>query len=193
MEFNILTSKKNIISIFISLLLGIVFWYYAKTDSVVTIQRKYPLKIESLDYLITKSVSSDSITLEITAKIRVQRILRTVVPIIAVPNKQPGSLQMAIKKEELIFPAWLKVMNYQIVEPDSIKINLDSLIQKKVKIASVKGIEFAPNVVIIKGPKSLIKNIDYLSPDSIPTGRITTITVSNKLIEVMPHKIWVKK
>jgi hypothetical protein len=112
--------------------MGIAFWFYIKTDAIITNRIKYPVKIKTTESLIMTNASPDSITLKVTGKIRLQRIL-------------------------------------------------------------IKGIKSDPEKVTVKGPKSIIKDINYLFPDSIPVGNITTITLENKLIRVIPDRIRIKR
>ncbi len=181
--------RKNIAPIIISLVLGIAFWFYAKTDATVTNRIKYPVRIKTSKNLILTNSSSDSITLEVTGKVRLQSMLQSIIPKIRIPNKQPGLITIQLEKKVFIFPAYLRIKDFKIVSPDSIRIQLDSLIFKDVRIILSKGLSSNPEKVTIRGPKSFIKDINYLSPDSIPSGNITTITIENKLIRVIPNRI----
>jgi len=193
LKIRIYNDRKSIIPIIIALLLGIAFWFYAKTDSVVTTKAKYPVEFITHKNLILIETSTDSVTLKIKGKLRLQQMLRTISPRIKVSYNYPGVLTIPVEKNTLIFPAWLKIKDFTIIEPESIKVHLDSIAFKKVKVILSKGLESDPQKITIKGPKSLIKDIDYLSPDSIPTGNITTITIDNKLIEVKPNRVRIKR
>ena len=192
MTFNIIkiyNNIKNITPIIASFIMGISFWFYAKTDTTITSLIKYPVKVNPPHHLIMTNAFPDSITLKVTGKIRLQWILRSISTIIKIPSKHTGLQTIQLKKQNLRFPAYLRLKNYEIVDPDSIKIRLDSLIQKEVKIILSRGLRSDPEKVIIKGPKGIIKDINYLSPDSIPTGNLTTITLENRLINVFPNKV----
>jgi hypothetical protein len=114
-------------------------------------------------------------------------------PIIKIPENNPGFQTIHLKKENLRFPAYLRVKNFEIVEPDSIIIRIDSIVEKEVTIILSKGINCIPEKVTIRGPKSFIRDIKYLSPDSIPVGDITTITLGTKFIKVIPDKIKIER
>lgn len=185
--------RKNIAPILIALIIGIAFWFYTKTDAIITNRIKYPVKIKTTESLIMTNASPDSITLKVTGKIRLQRLLKRVTPTIKVPKCSPGFQTIYLEENDLKFPAYLRVKDFEIIDPDSITIRLDSIIEKKVIIILIKGIKSDPEKVTIKGPKSIIKDINYLFPDSIPVGNITTITLENKLIRVIPDRIRIKR
>lgn len=192
-KIQIYNLKKNIIPILIAFVIGIAFWFYAKTDTIVTNKIKYPVGIKTHKNLIMTESFPDSITLSITGKIRLLRLLMRISPIIKITKNNPGFQTIHLKKENLRFPAYLRVKNFEIIEPDSIIIHIDSIVEKEVTIILSKGISSIPDKVIIRGPKSIIRDINYLSPDSIPVGDITTITLGTKLIKVVPDKIKIEK
>lgn len=193
LKIQIYNIRKNIAPILIALIMGIAFWFYTKTDATITNRIKYPVKIKTTESLIMTNASPDSITLKVTGKIRLQRLLQRVTPTITVPKCSPGFQTIYLEENALKFPAYLRVKDFEIIDPDSITIRLDSIIEKKVIIILIKGIKSDPEKVIIKGPKSIIKDINYLFPDSIPVGNITTITLENKLIRVIPDRIRIKR
>ena len=184
---------RNLAPLIISLSLGTAFWFYAKTDSVITTYMKFPIKVETSRNLIVTTISPDSLTLRVTGKLRLQQILQNTVPRIKASYNHTGMFTIALEENSLRFPVWLRVKEFDIIEPDSIKIHLDSLIQKKIPVILIEGLHSSPGEVTIKGPRSIIENISYISPDSIPKGNITTITIVDKLIEVKPHRIRIKR
>jgi hypothetical protein len=193
MVFNLFKNKINIITFLASLIIGFVLWYFAKTNEVVLIEKKLKVQVKTAKTLIVKNVSADSIELEIRAKKRQLSMLKKFSPVINLPYGTPGIFKIALKESSLSFPALLGIEDYEIKSPDSIQIELDSLIRTEVSITSVKGMTFEPDKVFIVGPKSIVSNIEYLSPDSIPKGSFTTITIENSLIEVFPSRIRVKQ
>jgi hypothetical protein len=195
MVFNLFKNKINIITFLASLIIGFVLWYFAKTNEVVLIEKKLKVQVRTAKTLIVKNVSSDSIEVEIRAKKRQLNILnlKSFSPVINLPYDIPGVFKIKLQESSLSFPALLGIEDYEIKSPDSLQIELDSLIRTKVSITSVRGMTFEPDKVTIVGPKSIVSNIEYLSPDSIPKGPFTTITIENPLIEVFPRKIRVRQ
>lgn len=195
MVFDLFKNKRNIITFLASLIIGFVLWYFAKTNEVVLVDRKLKVQIKTTKTLIVKNVSADSIEVKIRAKKRQHNILKlkNFSPVINLSYDTPGIFKIKLEESSLSFPPWLGIEDYEIKSPDSLQIELDSLIRTKVSITSVKGMTFEPDKVTITGPKSIVSNIEYLSPDSIPKGSFTTITIENPLIEVFPSKIRVKQ
>lgn len=192
-KIQIYNLRKNIIPILIAFVIGIAFWFYAKTDAIVTNKIKYPVKINTHKNLIMTESFPDSVTLSITGKIRLLRLLMRISPIVKIPKNNPGFQTIHLKEENLRFPAYLRIKNFEIIEPDSIIIRIDSIVEKEVTIILSKGISSNPDKATIRGPKSIIRDINYLSPDSIPVGDITTITLGTKLIRVIPDKIKIER
>jgi hypothetical protein len=192
MGFDLIKNKRNIITLLLSLIIAVILWSLAKTNEVVEIERNFALQIKTQKDLIVKSSSTDSVKMRIKAKKRQHNMLKKVYPIIKLPYEFPGTYKLKLDESKLAFPILLGVEDYEILSPDSIQVELDSLIKTEVSITSVKGMLFEPDKVTILGPKSLVSNIEYLSPDSIPKGAFTTITIENPLIEVFPNKIRVR-
>jgi hypothetical protein len=193
MGFDLINNKKNIIVLFLSLVIAVILWSLAKTNEVVVIERNLALQIKTPKNLIVKSATVDSIRVRIKAKKRQHNMLKKISPIIKLSYRFPGTYKLELDENKLSFPILLGVEDYEILFPDSIQLELDSLIKIEVRITSVKGMIFEPDNVTLVGPKSLVSNIEYLSPDSIPKGTFTTITIENPLIEVFPHKIRVRQ
>jgi hypothetical protein len=189
MGFDLFKNRKNIISFIASLILAILLWYYAKTNEVVVIDSTLPVQIKTPKNIILKGISSDSVKIIIKAKKRQHNMLKKISPVVKLSYDFPGIYKFKLDENRLSFPVFLGIEDYEIQFPDSIQVELDSLIRTEVGITSVKGMSFEPDKVIIVGPKSMVSNIDYLSPDSIPKGNFTTITIGNPLIEIFPSKI----
>jgi hypothetical protein len=192
MAFDLFKNRKNIVTLLLSLIIAFVFWFLAKTNEVVVVERDLVLQVKVRKDLIVNSVTPYSIKLKIKAKKRQHNMLKKISPIIKLSFELPGTYKVGLSESKLSFPFLLGVEDYEILSPDSISIELDSLIKTEVSITSVKGMVFEPDKVTLVGPKSLVSNIEYLSPDSIPKGSFTTVTIENPLIEVFPGKIRVR-
>lgn len=193
MAFDLLNNKKNIIILFISLVIAVILWSLAKTDETIVIERDFAFQIKTPAGLVVKSVMPDSIEMRIKAKKRQHNLLKNVSPVIRVPYRFPGNYKLSLEGTEISFPFLLGIEDYDVLFPDSIQVELDSLVKTEVSITSVKGMNFEPSKVTLTGPKSLVSDIKYLSPDSIPKGSFTTITTGNPLIEVYPSRIRVRQ
>ena len=193
MGFDFLNNRRNIISLMFSIVFAIVLWYYAKTNEVVLVDNTLMLEVRSPKNIVLKDISADSVKLRVAAKQRQQNLLKKVSPVLTLPYDFPGIYKFKLDEKDISFPVLLGIENYEIIVPDSIQVVLDSLVKTEVSITSVKGIDFEPGKVTLRGPKSIVSNIEYLSPDSIPEGIFTTITIGNPLIEVFPRKIKVIK
>lgn len=192
MAFDLFRNRKSIVTLLISLIIACIFWFLAKTNEVVVVERDLALQVKVRKDLIAKSVVPDSIKLKIEAKKRQHNMLNKISPIIKLPFELPGTYKVGLSENKLTFPLLLGVEDYEILFPDSISVDIDSLIKTEVSITSVKDMIFEPDKVTLVGPKSLVSNIEYLSPDSIPKGSFTTVTIENPLIEVFPSKIRVR-
>jgi hypothetical protein len=190
MAFDLITNKKYIITFLLSLIIAVVLWFLAKTNEVVVREKTLELQIKTPKDLIVKSTTPDSVKMRIKAKKR--NILKKISPVVILSYEFPGTYKFMLDESRLSFPFLQGVEDYEILSPDSIQIELDSLIKTEVSITSVKGMIFDPDKVTLVGPKSLVSNIEYLSPDSIPKGSFTTVTIENSLIEVFPDRIRVK-
>ncbi len=192
MAFELIKNKKNIITLLLSLLIAVALWFLARTNEVVVIERNLPLQIKTRKGLIVKNVMPDSINVKIKAKKRQHNMLKKVSPIIELSYDLPGTYNVMLDESKLSFPFLLGLEDYDILFPDSIQVELDSLVKTEVSITALQGMIFEPDKVTLLGPKSLVSNIEYLSPDSIPKGSFTTVTIENPLIEVFPDKIRVR-
>ncbi len=192
MGFDLIKNRRNIITLLLSLIIAVILWSLAKTNEVVVIERNLALQIKTQKDLIVKSATIDSVKMRIKAKKRQHNMLKKISPIIKLSYEFPGTYKFRLDENKLSFPILLGVEDYEILSPDSIQLELDSLIKTEVSITSIKGMLFEPDKVTLLGPKSLVSNIEYLSPDSIPKGVFTTITIENPLIEVFPDKIRVR-
>ncbi len=193
MRFDLFKTRRNIISILVSVVIAIILWYYAKTNETIVIESTLMVQIKTPKNIIVKGVSADSIVLRIRAKKRQLNMLKKVSPIIKLSYDFPGIYKFKLEESKLSFPILLGIDDFEVESPDSIQVELDSLVRTEVSITSVKGKAFEPDKVTIVGPKSMVSNIEYLSPDSIPKGIFTTITIDNPLIEVFPNKIRVRQ
>jgi hypothetical protein len=193
MAFDLVNNKKNIIILLFSLIIAVILWSLAKTNETVVIERGFAFKIKIPTGLVVKSVMPDSIKMRIKAKKRQHNMLKNISPIIRLTYRFPGDYKFRLDETEIFFPFLLGIEDYNVVFPDSIKVELDSLIKTEVSITSVKGMIFEPSKVTLTGPKSLVSDVKYLSPDSIPKGSFTTITTGNPLIEVYPSRIRVRQ
>ena len=193
MAFDLVNNRKNIVILFISLIIAFILWSLAKTNETIVIERDFAFQIKTPAGLVLKSVSPDSIGMRIRAKKRQHNILKNVSPVVRLPYRFPGDYKIGLEKAEISFPFLLGIEDYDVLFPDSIQVELDSLIRTEVSITSVKGMNFEPSKVMLTGPKSLVSDIKYLSPDSIPKGSFTTITTGNPLIEVSPSRIRVRQ
>jgi len=193
MAFDLINNKKDIVILFVSLIIAVILWSLAKTNETIVIERNFAFQIKVPEKLVVKNVSPDSIVMRIEAKKRQHNMLKNISPIIKLPYSFPGDYKFRLDRAEVSFPFLLGIEDYDIVFPDSIKVELDSLVRTEVSITSVKGLIFEPGKVILTGPKSLVSDIEYLSPDSIPKGSFTTVTTGNPLIEVYPRRIRVRQ
>ena len=192
MGFDLIKNKKNIITFILSLIIAVILWSLSKTNEVVVIERNLALQIKTKKDLVVTSSTIDSIKMRIKAKKRQHNVLKKISPIVKLSYAFPGTYKFRLDETNVSFPVLLGVEDYEILSPDSIQLVLDSLIKTEVSITSIKGMLFEPDKVTLLGPKSLVSNIEYLSPDSIPKGAFTTITIENPLIEVFPNKIRVR-
>ncbi len=192
MVFDLIKNKKNIIIFFLSLVIAGIFWLLAKTNETIIIERNFAFQIKTHKDLIVKSVTPDSIRMKIKAKKRQHNMLKNVAPVIELSCFSPGDYKFSLDETEISFPFLLGIEDYEVLFPDSVRMELDSLVEIEVSVTSVKGMIFEPGKVTLTGPKSLVSDVKYLSPDSIPKGSFTTITIGNPLIEVYPSRIRVK-
>lgn len=193
MGFDLFKNRKNIIAIILSLIIAFLLWFYAKTNETLVAERKFKLRVETPNNLIVKSFSSDSIQIRVKAKKRQHKILSNISPSVILPSSSPGIHKFKLEEDQIYFPFWLGVEDYEIQAPDSLQVELDSLIRTEVRITSIKDLSFEPDKVTVEGPKSFVSNIGYLSPDSIPQGPFTTITIEDSLVNVFPSRIKVIK
>jgi hypothetical protein len=193
MAFDLINNKKNIIILLLSLIIAVILWSLAKTNETIVIERDFTFQVKTPTGLVVKGVMPDSIKMRIEAKKRQHNMLKNISPIIRLSYRFPGDYKFKLDETKISFPFLLGIEDYDVVFPDSIKVELDSLIKAEVSITSVKGMIFEPSKVTLTGPKSLVSDVKYLSPDSIPKGAFTTITTGNPLIEVYPSRIRVRQ
>lgn len=193
MAFNIFRKRKNIYLAIISIILGIFIWYYARTDAVITDEKGFSYIFKTPPHLIVKESRPDSIILEVKAKVRVHRFIRKVKPTINIKERKTGTQVLNLERDNIIFPVWVNILDYKIIRPETLVVTVDSLVEKKVPLITIGEINFEPKEITLRGPKTLLNDINYLSPDSIPKGEITTVTVKNKLVEVYPRKLRIQK
>jgi len=192
--------RKNIgkffsnLALFInSLIIGFSLWFYVVTGSIekkilnIHIVPKVGKKLCILSY------SPESIMINVECKKR-QIILLSFVDAYINLNNDVGKYTITLDESNIKFPVFIGKINFFVMGNNEMNFEIDSLIEKKVKVVMIQGLGSEPDSVILLGPKRLIGNVSVVIPDSVPEkGKTTTITLGEKLIKVIPNTIKIEQ
>uniref|UniRef100_A0A7C4UGN3 YbbR-like domain-containing protein n=1 Tax=candidate division WOR-3 bacterium TaxID=2052148 RepID=A0A7C4UGN3_UNCW3 len=192
--------RKNIgkffsnLALFInSLIIGFSLWFYVVTGSIekkilnIHIVPKVGKKLCILSY------SPESLMINVECKKR-QIILLSFVDAYINLNNDVGKYTITLDESNIKFPVFIGKINFFVMGNNEMNFEIDSLIEKKVKVVMIQGLGSEPDSVILLGPKRLIGNVSVVIPDSVPEkGKTTTITLGEKLIKVIPNTIKIEQ
>jgi len=114
---------------------------------------------------------------------------------------KPLSVEIYIQKKEGLYfvyldtsmvkiPMWLSIKVKSILSPKTLKITLEPIIEKVVKIKVPRGYKSFPDKVSITGAKSKVGKIIYLYPNSIPkNAKKVGLKIPNGIKKVFPDSV----
>lgn len=186
---NTLRFFSNLFLFIISLILSFFIWLYVSTGNV----EKKILNLELIpsvnDNLCIVSYSPVNITINVEAKKRQIIVLAFSKAYVDI-RYDVGRYSFTLDENNIKFPIYVGKINFFVMGNNELNIEIDSLIEKKVKVLMIQGVGSEPDSVKLIGPKRLIGNVSTVIPDSIPDiGKTTTITLGEKLIRVIPNTV----
>lgn len=162
----------------ISLILAVVLWGMVGGEDVIEKTIQAPVEVINLPRdLVISNQYKKSIEVSLTGPRSVISALQlqSIVRQIDLAKASPGTMVFANDNDHIEVPSSLKV---QRVQPSSIILSLDKLVQKQVPIVGntmgdvadgyeLKSIRMSPDFVVITGPESLLKQVDELQSEYI--------------------------
>jgi len=153
-----------------ALIIGIVIWFYAVTSEIATLFVEVPLNVKVPGKYMLLSNIPDKAVLSVVGNRRGLMLLNMLKPL---------SIEIDVKKKEGLYfiyldtsmvkiPVWLNIKVKSILSPKTLRIKLNPVQEKVVRVKVPKGYKSFPAQVSITGAKSAIKKIKYIYPDSIP-------------------------
>jgi YbbR domain-containing protein len=169
---------------FISLCLAILLWYFVGGEDAVDKTVMVPIEIINMpkDLIISNKFKK-----EIDVTVRGPRSLifdmgkREITRQVDLSDATPGTRVITIDNKSIPVSRGIKVLR---VQPSSLILSLDKLIQKKFSITPVmtgavargyvlKDLRITPDVIAITGPQTVLSQVESLKTTAINIGGLT--------------------
>ncbi len=180
---------SNLFFFLISLIFSFLLWFYVVTGNIEKKTLNMDIIPRVKDKLCVVSYTPTKITINVEAKKR-QIILLSLSKSYIDINYDVGKYNLLLDESNIKFPIYIGKVNFFVMGDNEMNVEIDSLIEKKVKVLMIQGLSSEPDSVRLIGPKKLIGNVTAVLPDSVPdVGKTTTITLGEKIIKVIPNTI----
>jgi YbbR domain-containing protein len=162
----------------VALLMALLLWFHVATDKVYEYTRTFPLEISNIPPHL---VLAEKIPEQVKVKIRgrgkeLLKLLLAERKSLEIDAKElkNGETGYVIKPDQIPIPEGSELQVTDILSPHSLKIKLDHLLEKKVKVephlgvlpadgfVQVGGLHYTPKEVVISGPKVSVTNIEVI-------------------------------
>lgn len=168
----------------LSVFLAITLWFYVLNSEQLEIENKYLIKIDEPIGLAVSSKVPEFVSVKLSgSRAFISKLVVPDDPIILTLSKSEINNKKAILEiKESMIPVAFGVDIKEIL-PSSIEVELDKVAQKKVPVkARFSGeldpklrlvtSEIHPDKVTVKGPRSILKEIEYVSTQFLNLGEL---------------------
>ena len=185
------TFVTNLPLAILSLLIAGALWFYVVSGQVIEVNLDLPIKPVVPDGLIVVSYTPKIVTLYIKAKKRQIMILqKSHIEVKVDRGTKPGKKKIPLDENHVKFPIIAGNLEFRVMGRAEMTLDVDSLVQKKVKVVLSNGLRANPDSVLVIGPARYLKNLTSVLTDSVPVkGNYTTISLGGKLIKVIPSVV----
>ena len=185
------TFVTNLPLAILSLLIAGGLWFYVVSGQVIEVNLDLPIKPVVPDGLIVVSYTPKVVTLYIKAKKRQIMILqKSHIEVKVDRGIKPGKKKIPLNENHVKFPIIAGNLEFRVMGRAEMTLDVDSLVQKKVKVVLSNGLRASPDSVLVIGPARYLKNLTSVLTDSVPVkGNYTTISLGGKLIKVIPSVV----
>lgn len=163
---------------FISLVLAVVLWYYVGGEDRVDKNVMIPIEIINLprDLVISNQFKKEiEVTVSGPRSLILEMTNRAITRQVDLSAATPGTMVIENDNEHVPVPRGITV---QRVQPSSIILSLDKLIQKKFPVSArtvgkvadgydIKSLKIDPDVITITGPLTILSQFDELYTKAI--------------------------
>jgi hypothetical protein len=163
---------------FVSLLLATVLWYFVGGEDTVDKNVTVPIEIINLprDLVISNQFKKDiEVTVSGPRSVITEMTNRAVTRQINLSNATPGTNVVENDIDSIPVPRGITVLR---IQPSSIILSLDKLIQKQFQVMPVttgdvaagyefKELNMSPDAITITGPQTILSHVDALLTDVI--------------------------
>jgi hypothetical protein len=163
---------------FVSLLLATVLWYFVGGEDTVDKNVTVPIEIINLprDLVISNQFKKDiEVTVSGPRSVITEMTNRAVTRQINLSNATPGTNVVENDNDSIPVPRGITVLR---IQPSSIILSLDKLIQKQFQVMPVttgdvaagyelEQMNMSPDVITITGPQTILSHVDALLTDII--------------------------
>jgi YbbR domain-containing protein len=162
----------------VALLMALLLWFHVATDKVYEYTRSFSLEISNIPaHLILAEKIPDQVKVKIRGKGKeLLKLLLAERESIKIDVKElkNGETDYVIKPEQIPIPEGSGLQVTDILSPPSLKIKLDHLLEKKVKVqphigvlpadgfVQVGELHYGPKEVMISGPKIEVTQIEVI-------------------------------
>lgn len=173
----------------VSLLLAVGLWYYAVGEEEVGVTRRVPLEIKVQNPQISiMKVSTNVVQITLAAPRSLLSALASekihAVHVIKPDVKTAGDYTFRLEPGEIKLPSsQIRVLK---IEPETVRVTLDEVITKKIKVnpqflgepafgykVTKEEIQLDPNAVLVEGPKGQLEKLEEADTEPIDlVGRI---------------------
>ena len=175
-----------------ALIIGAVIWFYAVTSETATLFVKVPLKVKIPEKYMLLSNIPDKAILSIEGNRRGLMLLNMLKPLSIEINvqKKEGLYFVYLDTSMVKIPMWLNIKVKSILSPKTLRIRLNPIIEKVVKVKVPVRYKSYPGKVSITGAKSIVKKVRYIYPDSIPKNvKKVGLKIPDGIIKVFPDSV----
>jgi len=185
------TFVTNLPLAILSLLIAGALWFYVVSGQVIEVNLDLPIKPVVPDGLTVVSYTPEVVTLYIKAKKRQIMILqKSHIEVKVDRGIKPGKKKIPLDETHVKFPIIAGNLEFRVMGRAEMTLDVDSLVQKKVKVVLSNGLRANPDSVLVIGPARYLKNLTSVLTDSVPVkGNYTTISLGGKLIKVIPSVV----
>ncbi len=165
-----------------ALLIALFLWFHAVTEKEYEVRRRASIEIASVPkgLVLAKSVPKEAmVRLKGKGKQLIAPYFSSIRLFIDVSSAQKGSLQTPLNPENVDIPYGRGALAVEVVSPQKMDMEFDSLASKTVPVRSrikiepglgyvrVGSIVFQPDSVLVRGPSRYVSSIDFVATDSV--------------------------
>lgn len=186
----------------VALVMAVLLWFHVATEKTYEYTKSFPLKISNIpkELILSQEVPKD-------ARVKIRGKGKELLKLLLLEKRnvqidirdfKMGERNYILKPEEIPIPEGLDLRVEEILSPQSITIDLDRLLEKKVPIRSqimilpeegylqIGEVNLERNEVVISGPARLVKGIESIQTEKKVIDKVTA-AISDRIGLKLPQ------